>query len=72
MIFFIRLSRLVTPYNIVQKSLRRWNIFYTILYGVPKRLSFSNVTRRQVPEVLKTIFIFRILTPNMYVVMAMA
>ena len=39
MIFFIRLSCLVTPYNIVQKSLRRWKIFYTILYGVTKRLS---------------------------------
>ena len=39
MIFFIQLSRLVTPYNIVQKSLRRWKIFYTILYGVTKRLS---------------------------------
>ena len=37
--FFIWLSRLVTPYNIVQKSLRRWKIFYTILYGVTKRLS---------------------------------
>ena len=30
------LSRLVTPYNIVQKSLRRWKIFYTIFYGVTK------------------------------------
>ena len=39
MIFFIRLSRLVTLYNIVQKSLRRWKIFYTILYGVTKPLS---------------------------------
>ena len=37
--FFIRLSRLVTTYNIVQKSLQRWNIFYTILYGVTKQLS---------------------------------
>ena len=37
--FFIRLSHLVTLYNIVQKSLRRWKIFYTILYGVTKRLS---------------------------------
>ena len=37
--FFIRLSRLVTPYNIVQKSLRRWKIFYTILYRVTKWLS---------------------------------
>ena len=26
---FIRLIRIVTPYNIVQKSLRRWKIFYT-------------------------------------------
>ena len=34
--FFIWLSRLVTPYNIVQKSLQRWKIFYTILYGVIK------------------------------------
>ena len=39
MIFLIRLSRLVTPYNIVQKSLQRWKIFYTILYRVTKRLS---------------------------------
>ena len=33
--FVIRLSRLVTPYayNIVQKSLQIWKIFYTILYG---------------------------------------
>ena len=37
--FFIWPSRLVTPYDIVQKSLRRWKIFYTILYGVTKRLS---------------------------------
>ena len=38
--FFIRLSRLVIPYiNIVQKSLRRWKSFYTILYEVTKRLS---------------------------------
>ena len=37
--FFIRLSRLATPYNIVQKSLRRRKIFYTILYGVTKQLS---------------------------------
>ena len=51
MIFFIRLSRLVTPYNIVQKSLR----------------SFSNITQRQVrvPRVLKTIFIFRSWTPSL-------
>ena len=34
--FFIRLSHLVT--HIVQKSLRRWKIFYTILYGVTKWL----------------------------------
>ena len=39
MIFFIRLSSLIIPYNIVQKSLRRWKIFCTILYGVTKRLS---------------------------------
>ena len=37
--FFFRLSRLVTPYNTVQKSLRRWKIFYSILYGVTKQLS---------------------------------
>ena len=39
MIFLNRLSRLVTPFNIVQKSLQRWKIFYTILYRVTKRLS---------------------------------
>ena len=39
MIFFIWLSRFVTLYNIVQKSLRRWKIFYTILYKLTKRLS---------------------------------
>ena len=39
MIFFIRLSRLVIPYNVVQKSLRRWEICYTLLYGVTKQLS---------------------------------
>ena len=32
--FFIRLSRLVTQYNIVQKSLRRWKIFlHNIIWG---------------------------------------
>ena len=56
-IFFIRLSRLVTPYNIVQKSLRRWKIFYTILYGVTKRLSrikknhkFSSLVFQTLPD----------------------
>ena len=40
MIFFIWLSRLVTSlYYIVQKSWRRWKIFYTTLYGVTKPLS---------------------------------
>ena len=39
--FFIRLSHLVTLYNIVQKSLRRWKIFYTIhtqVFGFKKRM----------------------------------
>ena len=49
--FFIQLSHLVTPYNIVQKSLRRWKIFYTILYGVTKRLS-----RKKNHEFLSLVF----------------
>ena len=31
-----KLFLVVTQYNIVQKSLRRWKIFYTILYGATK------------------------------------
>ena len=31
--FFIRLSRLVAPYNNVKKSSQRWNIFYILFTG---------------------------------------
>ena len=68
--FFIQLCRLVTPYNIVLKIFHLRNNFCTILYRVTKWLSWLKFfinTQRQVTEMLKTIFIFRIWIPNLHV-----
>ena len=74
--FFIRLCGLVSVYNNVNKNLPSSHFLFILLQTETKRLSqlkksyifiisFSNITRRQVPPVLKTIFIFQSWTPNL-------
>ena len=73
--FFNRLSRLVSVCNNINKKREDGRFSFILLQTETKLLSrlkksyifiisFSNITRCQVPPVLKTIFIFRSWTPS--------
>ena len=75
MIFFIRLSRLVTVYNNINKKLPSSHFLFILLQTVTKRLSRIKKsyifiisvhcpTQRQVPPVLNSAFKFQTLTPS--------
>ena len=74
MIVFIWLSCLVAIKNNIKTPSWRWKIFYILFFIATKRLnqikknhklsSLVFIARCQVPSVLKSIFIFQTLTPN--------
>ena len=77
MIFFNQLSRLVSVCNNINENLPSLHFLFILWQTETKPLSqlkksyifvisFSNVTQRQVPLVLKTIFIFQSWTPNLH------